>query len=147
MKNRMKLKSIAWWIIAFHFLTVVLHSIAHAVLSVKATAAQLAFIVPVIIFAPLISGFLLPKRELPGALLLALSMTGSFFFGVYYHFIARTIDHVGHVASLQPEFWVAVFIATAILLAVSEFTGAIAGFLILRKMRRFSESYAARTSF
>jgi hypothetical protein len=65
---------------------------------------------------------------------------------VYYHFIARTIDHVGHVAGLKPGFWVAVFIVTAILLAVSELSGAIAGFLILQKHRQFSENYAARTN-
>jgi len=144
--NERKLKSAALWIIAFHFLMVVLHSIAHEVLSVKATAAQLAFIIPVIIFAPVISGFLLPKREKAGAWLMAVSMTGSFFFGLYYHFIARTIDHVGHVAGLQPVFWSVIFIVTAILLAVSELFGAIAGFLILQKQPQFSKNYAARTN-
>lgn len=147
MINEKKIKSPALWIIAFHFLMVVLHSIAHEVLSVKATAAQLAFIIPVIIFAPVISGFLLPKREKAGAWLMTISMMGSFFFGLYYHFIAKTIDHVGHVASLQPAFWVTMFIVTAILLAVSEFFGAIAGFLILQKQPQFSKNYAARTNF
>jgi hypothetical protein len=147
MKDERKLKSWALWIIAFHFLIVVFHSIAHEVLSVKATAAQLAFIIPVIIFAPVISSFLLPKFGKTGAWLMTMSLTGSFFFGLYYHFIAKTIDHVGHVANLQPAFWVTVFIVTAILLAVSEVLGAIAGYLILQKHRQFSENYAARTSF
>lgn len=38
--------------IVLHFVVVVLHSIAHEVLPVKATPAQLAFIIPVIVVAP-----------------------------------------------------------------------------------------------
>jgi hypothetical protein len=146
MKNQKILKAAALGVILFHFLTVVLHSVAHEVLSVKATTAQLAFIIPVIIFAPVISGFLLLRYEKAGAWLLTVAMTGSFFFGLYYHFIARTIDHVGHVANLQPDFWSEVFIATAYLLALSEITGAFAGFLILIKNVQFSKDYAARTN-
>lgn len=131
---------------AFHFLMVVLHSVAHEVLAVRATAAQLAFIVPVIIVAPVAAGFLLPKAEMTGARLLSVSMTGSFFFGLYYHFIARTIDHVGHVATLEPAFWSAVFIVTAVLLSISEAAGAVAGFIIWKKQSGISEEYAARTN-
>lgn len=147
MKNEKILKITTLAIIAFHFTAVVLHSVAHEILMVKASAAQLAFIVPVIIFAPVISAFLLPKFEKTGAILLMLSMTGSFVFGLYYHFIAHTIDHVGHVTHLQPAVWAAIFEITAYLLAVSEILGAIAGFFILMRGARFSKSYAARTDF
>ena len=147
MKNERSLKLTALTILLFHFLIVVLHSVAHEVLQVKATPMQLAFIIPVIIFAPVISGFLLLKYEKAGARLMTLSMTGSFFFGLYYHFIAMTIDHVGHVAGLEPVFWSAVFIITAILLAVSEVLGALAGYSILRTKVRFFEGYETRTSF
>jgi hypothetical protein len=125
---------------------VVLHSIAHEVLSIKATPAQLAFIIPVIMVAPVVAGLLLLKSERMGATLLVISMTGSFFFGLYYHFIAHTIDHVAHVAGLQPAFWTGTFIITAYLLAFSEMLGAFAGFLISKQSQSFKD-YAGRTSF
>ena len=126
-KHTRSLKRIALVIVAFHFAVVVLHSIAHELLTVKASPAQLAFIFPVIIVAPVLAGFLLLKFEKFGAVLLTASMMGSFVFGVYYHFIAETIDHVAHVALLEPPFWSQMFVATSYLLAISEMLGAVVG--------------------
>ena len=64
------LKLTSLGLVGFHFLAVVLHSVAHEVLSVKATPAQLAFIIPVIILAPVVAGLMLPKFERAGAALL-----------------------------------------------------------------------------
>jgi hypothetical protein len=122
MKRTLKLTALA--VVAFHFVIVVLHSIAHQVLPVQATPAQLAFIVPVIIVAPIVAAFMLLKFETAGMLLLAASMLGSFVFGLYYHFIADTIDHVAHVAQMQPVLWSQMFQATSYLLAISEAAGA-----------------------
>lgn len=132
--------------VGFNFLVVVLHSVAHEVLGVKANAAQLAFIIPVIIIAPLVAGFVLPKFKKAGAILLMLSMLGSFFFGLYYHFIANTIDHVAYVAHLKPAFWAMTFGVTAYLLLLAGVPGAIAGLLILNQSPNF-KNYAARTDF
>ena len=130
-------------LVGFHFLTVVLHAVAHEVLSVKATPAQLAFIILVIIFAPVISGFMLPKFKKAGAALLMASMAGSFVFGLYYHLVADTIDHVAHVAHLEPAFWSAMFQVTAYLLAASEVLGvAVAGMLLGGQLRPVKQ-YAA----
>ena len=146
--NRRKmraLKSAALWLVGFHFLAVVLHSVAHEVLSVKATPAQLAFIIPVIIFGPVFAGLMLPKFERAGAALLLLTMVGSFVFGLYYHFVADTIDHVAHVARLQPAFWSGMFQVTALLLAVSEVLGAaVAGPLLAGRPQDFKH-HEART--
>lgn len=125
------LKRIALAVVAAHFLVVVLHSIAHQTLSVNASPAQLAFIVPVIIVAPVVAGFMLPKFEKFGTVLLTVSMIGSFVFGVYYHFIAETIDHVAHVAQLEPHRWSQMFVATSYLLAITEMLGTIVGLLLL----------------
>jgi len=125
------LKRIALAIVAIHFVVVVLHSIAHQLLSVNASPAQLAFIFPVIIVAPIVAGVMLPKFEKFGTVLLTVSMIGSFVFGVYYHFVAETIDHVAHVAQLEPHSWSQMFLATSYLLAISELLGAIVGFLLL----------------
>ena len=140
-----QLKSASLAVVAFHFLAVVLHSVAHEILGVKASAAQLAFIFPVIIVAPVAAGFLLLKHEKSGALLLTASMIGSFFFGLYYHFIAQTIDHVGHVAQMEPAAWAKVFEATAYLLAFSEIFGGFAGLFVLIGGSSYFKDYAART--
>lgn len=141
------LKLAALVLVGFHFLAVVLHAVAHEVLPVNATTAQLAFIIPVIIFAPVVAGFMLPKFERAGAALLLASMLGSFVFGLYYHFVADTIDHIAHVARLEPAFWSTMFRVTAQLLAVSEIIGAVlAGLLLARRSQPFKR-YAARTDF
>jgi len=131
MKRTLKLTALA--VVTFHFVIVVLHSIAHQVLPVPATPAQLAFIVPVIILAPIVAGFILLKFETAGMLLLAASMLGSFVFGLYYHFIADTIDHVAHVAQMQPVLWSQMFRATSYLLAISEAAGAAVGLVWLAR--------------
>jgi hypothetical protein len=146
-QNTRTLKLTALGLVAFHFLTVVLHSVAHEILSVKATPAQLAFIVPVIILAPVIAGFMLPKFNKAGTVLLMISMLGSFVFGLYYHFIADTIDHVAHVSRLQPAFWSAMFQITAYLLLVSEILGAAVAGLSIVGQTRSVKHYAARTDF
>ena len=133
--NTRTLKSIALGVVAIHFVVVVLHSIAHEVLPVKATPAQLAFIIPVIIVAPVLAGILLLKFQRTATILLTASMLGSFVFGIYYHFIADTIDHVAHVAFLQPVFWSQMFQLTAYLLALSEMVGTGVGLILLLRQR------------
>ena len=125
------LKRIALIVVAFHFVVVLLHSIAHQFLAVKASPAQLAFIFPVIIVAPVVAGFMLLKSEKSGTVLLTVSMIGSFVFGVYYHFMADTIDHVAHVAQLEPHRWAQMFVATSYLMAMSEVLGAVVGLMLL----------------
>ena len=146
-RNARGLKLAALGLVGFHFLTVVLHSVAHEVLKVKATQAQLAFIIPVIIVAPLVSGFVLSKFERAGAWLLLASMVGSFVFGLYYHFVADTIDHVAHVKRLEPALWSAMFQLTAYLLAVSELAGAVVAWVLAAGRSKAFKEYAARTGF
>src|SRR5215216_5333908 len=132
-QNTRTLKLLVVAVIVFHVVIVILHAVAHEVLPVKATPAQLAFIVPVIIVAPVLAGLLLLKFYRVGLILLTASMIGSFVFGVYYHFIADTIDHVAHVAYLQPVFWSQMFQGTAYLLAISELFGAGLGSILLSR--------------
>jgi hypothetical protein len=146
-RNARGLKLAALGLVGLHFLTVALHSIAHEVLNVKATPAQLAFIIPVIVVAPLAAGFVLPRFERAGAWLLLGSMAGSFVFGLYYHFVADTIDHIAHVARLEPAFWSAMFRLTAYLLAASELAGAAVAWVLAAGGSRSFKEYAARTDF
>jgi hypothetical protein len=139
------LRLTALGLVGFHFLTVVLHSIAHEVLGVKATPAQLAFVVPFIIVGPLAAGLMLQKFARGGAVLLAVSMLGSFVFGLYYHFIADTIDHVAHVARLEPAFWSSMFTVTSYLLLASEAAGAAVAWPLIANAPRPFKNHAART--
>ena len=133
------MKATALAVVAIHFVVVVLHAIAHNVLPVNATPAQLAFIVPVIVVAPLVAAAMLVKFEKAGMVLLTASMLGSFVFGVYYHFIADTIDHVAHVAHREPLFWSQMFRLTAYLLAISEAAGVAVGLISLATKRHKSQ--------
>ena len=111
-----------------------LHSAAHAILGVKVSPPQLVFIVVAIIVAPLVAGLMLWRGKVKeGAFLLTCSMLGALMFGIYYHFIADTTDHVSHVATLAPAGWAVVFQATALLLALIEAFGALAGALVMKK--------------
>lgn len=133
------MKVTALIVVAIHFVVVVLHSIAHQVLPVQATPAQLAFIIPVIVLAPVVVAVMLPKFEKAGMVLLTASMLGSFLFGIYYHFIADTIDHVAHVAHREPLFWSQMFLITSYLLAITEAAGAVVGLIWLVRQKQPSQ--------
>lgn len=144
-RKRLTVKSTAVWVVWVHFAAVVLHSVAHEILSVKATRAQLAFIIPVIIVAPVAAGLALPRFGRGAAALLAASMLGSFVFGLYYHFIADTIDHVAHVSRLRPEFWAGTFRLTAYMLLVTEAAGACVALPLAVNGAQTFKTHAART--
>ena len=144
MDDNRTLRVTALALIAIHFAIVVMHSAAHQILPVKATPTQLAFIVPVIIVAPVVAGFILSKFNKAGTVLFTLSMFGSLVFGVYYHFIADTIDHVAHVAHLEPAFWSQTFRLTSYLLAITELLGSALGVMLLLGRRQSTKNYAAQ---
>lgn len=137
------MKITALVIIAAHVVVVVLHSIAHNVLPVEATPAQLAFIVPVILVAPVVAAIMLAKFEKAGMVLLTASMLGALVFGIYYHFVADTIDHVAHVAHREPLFWSQMFQITSYLLAITETVGVVVGLISLLRQKQSFKSYAA----
>jgi hypothetical protein len=134
----------AYGLTAVHFIFVVLHSVAHEVLGVKASPAQLAFIVPVIILAPVAAAILLPRYERSAAAVLAAAMAGAFWFGLYYHFVARTADHVAHVHAASPGEWANVFHWTAVMLTLSEMAAtAVAVAIFLAPHRPRLKAHAA----
>ena len=87
----------------------------------------------VITLMPLVAvAFLLTRKKKVGALLLALSMMGSFVFGFWYHFLSQTNDNVSQVHGP----WHSTFLWTAIALAVIELAGAAVGFRLFRALSR-----------
>jgi len=128
---------LALWSVVGHGLPLAVHSRAHVVLGVDPSPAQLAFIVAVIIAAPLVAAaLLLARRTAAGGATLAASMAGSFVFGIYYHFVAISVDHVAHLPAGSDPTWAAVFRVSAVVMAVAAVAGAVAGVAALRSAGR-----------
>jgi hypothetical protein len=113
-----------------HFVVNLLHARAHIELQVGLSSFQTFFVVGVILIAPLLAMvFLWTQRQHLGFVLLTASMAGAFLFGLYYHFVILSPDHVAHVPA---GFWGDVFRMTAVILALSEALGFVLGFAWLR---------------
>ncbi len=116
-----------------HAVVSAVHGEAHRQLAVGLSAWQARYVGVVIVAAPLVAGILLLlKRLRTGGALLVLSMTGSLLFGLFYHFIFSSPDHVSHHSTAG---WGLVFQATAALLAVIEIWGCWAGFSAAKTAR------------
>jgi hypothetical protein len=107
-----------------HLAISMIHGLAHQGAMVALTTFGNIYVLVVITLAPLVAGALLFTRwSKAGALLLAISMLGSFAFGVWYHFLSATNDNVSEVHGD----WSSTFLWTAIALALVEFLGAVTG--------------------
>jgi hypothetical protein len=95
---RSRLAPLAAVVVLVHLAVSLGHGWAHATIPVRNTPAQNTFILVVITIAPLLAGWLvLRERAAAGAALLAVSMLGSFAFGVAYHYVVQSPDHVALV--------------------------------------------------
>ncbi len=108
-------------IVVVHAAVTILHGIAHQASAVFASPAQNAFIAVVIVVGPLVAAALLwvPPGRL-GAQLLLGSMGGSLVFGLYYHFVVPSPDHVSQAPA---DGWGVLFQVTAVLLLLTEGIG------------------------
>jgi len=113
-----------------HLVVNVAHGRVHGELGVGLSAFQNIYVITVILIAPLIAMLLLWTRYArPGLLVLVISMAGSLIFGVIYHYVVVSPDHVSH---LPPGDAQGVFRMTALFLVLTELFGVIAGLLGLR---------------
>ena len=125
---------VALALILIHLIVSTLHGWAHQAAMVALTTFGNVYVIVVITLMPLIAAaFLFTRKKRIGALLLALSMLGSFIFGFWYHFLSQTNDNVTQVHGP----WHSTFLWTAIALAIIELAGAVVG---LRLFRAFSSS-------
>jgi hypothetical protein len=121
-------------IVLLHQVIATVHGLAHRELGVGLDAWQQVFVGVVITLAPLAALVLYWTRYAPaGALLLGLSMSASLAFGVFYHFIAMSPDHVSHLPEGDAQ---GLFVLTAILLIPAEILGAGFGFWSWTKLRQ-----------
>ena len=113
-----------------HLAVMMLHGRAHDALRVGLSTWQNIYVLVVIAIAPLIAMLLLWTRYARmGLLLLVISMAGSLIFGLVYHYVIVSPDHVSH---LPPGDAQGLFRTTAVLLMLTELAAVIAGLVGLR---------------
>jgi hypothetical protein len=115
-----------------HLIVAMAHGWAHGAAGVPLGRFSLAFVIVVIQAAPLIGLAWMWMTPASGARLIALAMTASLLFGLVNHFVVPSPDHVAHVAAQ----WRPLFATTALILVVTEATGAILGLTYRSAMRR-----------
>ena len=121
-----RLPFVALALILIHLVVSILHGWAHQGAMVTLTTFGNIYVGVVITLMPVVAAvFLFTRKKKIGALLLALSMLGSFVFGFWYHFLSQTNDNVTQVHGP----WHSTFLWTAIGLAVIELAGTIVGFV------------------
>ena len=116
---------VALALVLVHLLVSTVHGWAHQAAMVALTTFGYVYVVVVITLMPFLAAVLLfTRKKKMGALLLALSMFGSFIFGFWYHFLSHTSDNVTQVHGPSHS----TFLWTAIALAVIELAGTVVGF-------------------
>lgn len=123
--NSLRQVSIA--IIALHATVTVAHGAAHSTLKILMNGWQNAYIFIVIVLLPLVVGYLIWKRARVGYLILFLSMLGALVFGGYYHFVLAGADNVSTVGHHAMRSWAQLFQVSAVVTALLEFAGVVAG--------------------
>lgn len=124
------IKAVGTIAVLAHLVVNLLHGRAHENLSVGLNTWQNIYVITVILISPLIAMVLLWTRYARlGVLLLVISMGGSLIFGIVYHYIIVSPDHVSH---LPPGDAQGVFRMTALLLIVTELFGVVVGLFGLR---------------
>jgi hypothetical protein len=131
-------------IILLHLLVATVHGVAHSKLQINLSLTQKLFVLVVITIAPLVAMVLLLLRAFAaGAALLVFSMSGALVFGVLYHFIFITSDHVMHVPRMT---WSLPFQITAAMLAIIEAAGVLIGASTLFSIENAKKALAESAS-
>ena len=114
-----------------HLVVSIVHGRAHERLSVGLSNWQNIYVLTVIVIAPPIAMVLIWTRlARPGLLLLVISMAGSLIFGVAYHYVVISPDHVSHIPLGDAQ---GLFRTTALLLVLTELFGVAVGLWGLRE--------------
>ena len=116
--------------VAAHVVIGVIHSVAHEGLGVELTRFQDIFVQSVYLGLPLLAAILVwTPLARAGALILAVSLAASLVFGVWFHFVLVSPDHVAHLPVGDQQL---LFRATAVLMALINAGGAWLGLHLVR---------------
>lgn len=123
-------------LVGVHFVGNVWHGDAHATLEISLPDWKTAYVVVVILVAPLAGGVLLWTRFMTlGAWIVGLSMVGSVLFSVYHHYVMISIDNVDHLPAGTVEEH-AHFTNSAAFIALSALAAALVAFYSAGRARR-----------
>jgi len=132
-QTRNSLRRVSITFIALHAVLSAAHGAAHSRLNIVMSGWQNAYILVVIGLLPIVAGYFIWKRARVGYAILFLSMLGALVFGGYYHFVLAGADNVSTVAHHAAHSWAQVFQVSAVLTAVLELAGVVAGIAGARK--------------
>jgi len=125
-------------VILAHLAFNLLHGRAHTELGVGLTSWQQFYVITVILLAPIVALFLSWTRYVrAGVWLLLGSMLGSLIFGLCYHYIIVSNDHVSHLPLGEAR---GLFRVTALLLLITEALGVIVAAIAVRKFFKQDET-------
>jgi hypothetical protein len=133
----MKRNLTASFIVLVHLVILVIHGNAHLRLHIDMQGWQSAFVAIVIFVGPVLATALLWTRlPMIGVAMIALTMAGSFAFGVTYHFLVPGPDNVLELS--QGQWQESLFVLSAIGLSLIEAGAVVWSILALKNMRRLS---------
>ena len=121
-----------------HLIVNIVHGQAHTRLGVGLSNWQQIYVITVILLAPLVALALSFTRYARAALwLLLVSMLGALIFGLCYHYVIISPDHVAHLPLGDAR---GLFRVTAVLLLVTEALGVAVAGMVLARVRFAQDS-------
>jgi hypothetical protein len=122
-------------LVVLHFAVSAWHGGAHTTLAIGLPPAKNAFVIGVILVAPLVGAALLWTRyTIAGVWIVGLSMLAALLFGVYHHYILVSPDNIAHLphgdAAAQST-----FVSSAAALALLELAASLAAAFSLGSLR------------
>lgn len=120
-------------VVLAHLIVNIVHGQAHTRLGVGLSNWQQIYVVTVILLAPLVALALSFTRYARAALwLLLVSMLGALIFGLCYHYLIISPDHVAHLPAGDAR---GLFRMTALLLLITEVFGVSVAAIVLRRSK------------
>lgn len=122
-------------LVAVHLIATLWHGNAHTQLSIELPPLKTAFVVVIILVAPLVAAALVWTRYASiGLWVFVLSMLGALLFGAYHHYVLVSPDNVSHLPTGSPASHTQ-FISSAAVIALLELASALYGAFCLRSKR------------
>lgn len=121
----------AMWGVWAHFFIASAHGTTHLTLGVPLAVWQMSFIGIVIVALPVVGLMIMLNQDRKlGAAIITVAMFASLAFGVLFHFVLNTPDNI---CGLAQTMWTPPFVATAILVMLSEIAGTVLGFRVWKE--------------
>jgi hypothetical protein len=123
-------------LVAVHLAVAIWHGNAHTALAIALPPEKNAFVIIVIVIAPILGAALMWTRyAVLGGWVFFLSMLGALLFGAYHHFVMISPDNIGHLPHGSADAQ-STFVITAAALALLELASALYGAFCLGSVRR-----------